>query len=824
MAKYVFTAAEKQEIEAARLLCPAGNDPRAVVSSGNWVPFYTKLSEIISRHISAGDVTDPIDLGDLKSAKLWLDVAIGANGGIGMHSAFIRTYTDREGELRRGTSFTNTEMQKASNGVALNLYRDLVGIEQRENYVAWTVPTIAQIAEADASSIGRNLFANSLSATDDAVRYNSAWSGAVGFNLLGGFQPYETWRLLVDGTPNDIDKKNATVNTLDDFKNILYAVDSYERALKAGYAQGGIDFLLTLGYASAGLVAGPTGSSVPNPVAALVAQLNVQFSSGNIFGFVKDVAAKSPLISPVVNVIADVGVKQFLDMLIGATTGQMQLGSTTQANFASRANTFFSAYGTTLENINAKLLPSSASAIAGLARTDVNVRAALLAGSIISVDVSSATASSDALSLYNPVTGQGSLTDQWLGDRAMFVVAIGTGKPDLAGQTFKSAYLPTDRSFEFHYINGNGAEQIIIAENTARPGGVLVPVPSQLISFGGTGNDTLSGSDSIKFGDHLYGGSGADTLDGKGGNDYLEGGVGADTLIGGEGNDQLLGGAGNDTYQFTSAWGKDTITDSDGQGSIQLGDKTLGTFQGAGSQGAYALELGAGTGIYAGLAISKDSTSSTGYRATLVKGTDKAHTITIQNFDLAKAQGTEGYLGIKLGPQRLALVQGTGQAVGASTANVYADTSFNTSTLDGKTSTLGEGNGKSFNIYLSNAAQAGDTLTLNISGALSDKLQIRYNGQVIDANGAVITLTEGDTLASIALVSDEEIDADQLGSISATFNGGTRYYIFHSKLLNIHVGKLPEFLPKSAQNRWKRASTRTCRLSERNAKKGIRNV
>jgi VCBS repeat-containing protein len=335
-----------------------------------------------------------------------------------------------------------------------------------------------------------------------------------------------------------------------------------------------------------------------------------------------------------------------------------------------------------------------------------------------------------------------------------------------------------DESNRFVYFDAQTIDHdiVISAEvalqkilTTFLPTAGFIPKPYQGVALiGGGGADSLIGGEQS---DALYGGTGNDDLSGKGGNDYLEGGVGADTLIGGDGNDQLLGGAGNDTYQFTSAWGKDTILDADGQGSIQLGDKTLGTFQGVGSQGAYAFELGAGTGIYAGLAINKDSASSTGYRATIVKGTDKSHTITIQNFDLDKAQGTEGYLGIKLGGQRIALVQGTGQAVGASTANVYADTSFNTSTLDGKTSTLGEGNGKSFHIYLSNAAQTGDTLTLNISGALSDKLQIRYNGQRIDANGAVITLTEGDTLASIALVSDEEIDEDQLGSISATFNG-----------------------------------------------------
>jgi hypothetical protein len=111
---YTFTTAEIAQIEAARDLCPAGDsDP---TSSGNWVPFYQKLSDLIDARIDSGTVTGT-DLQDLKNAKLWLNVAIGANGGTGMHSAFIRTYTDRQGELRIGHTFTSAEMQKASNGV-----------------------------------------------------------------------------------------------------------------------------------------------------------------------------------------------------------------------------------------------------------------------------------------------------------------------------------------------------------------------------------------------------------------------------------------------------------------------------------------------------------------------------------------------------------------------------------------------------------------------------------------------------------------------------------------------------------------------------------
>jgi len=54
-------------------------------------------------------------------------------------------------------------------------------------------------------------------------------------------------------------------------------------------------------------------------------------------------------------------------------------------------------------------------------------------------------------------------------------------------------------------------------------------------------NSTLEGTDNIAQGDHLYGGSGDDTLLGLAGNDWLEGGDGDDTLHGGTGANTLLG-------------------------------------------------------------------------------------------------------------------------------------------------------------------------------------------------------------------------------------------------------------------------------------------
>lgn len=61
---------------------------------------------------------------------------------------------------------------------------------------------------------------------------------------------------------------------------------------------------------------------------------------------------------------------------------------------------------------------------------------------------------------------------------------------------------------------------------------------------GGSGNDTLKGSDAVNT---LTGGGGDDSLDGGGANDTLSGGSGNDNLGGAGGDDTLAGEAGNDS-------------------------------------------------------------------------------------------------------------------------------------------------------------------------------------------------------------------------------------------------------------------------------------
>ena len=203
----------------------------------------------------------------------------------------------------------------------------------------------------------------------------------------------------------------------------------------------------------------------------------------------------------------------------------------------------------------------------------------------------------------------------------------------------------------------------------------------------------------------FIGQSGSDTFTGGSKDDVIFAGAGNDTLDGKGGNDKLYGGAGNDTYNFTDTFGKDTIIDSDGLGQIKIGDKVVGTAKGAGKRNVWVAEVGAGQ--YVGMSVYDDQSSATGKKLVITRADSTDNTITINNFDLDKALSRAGYLGIKLDPtQRVALVQGTGSDVGASTSNVWADNTFKASSLEGQSSEVVEANGKSFNIYLAQAAHA----------------------------------------------------------------------------------------------------------------------
>lgn len=226
----------------------------------------------------------------------------------------------------------------------------------------------------------------------------------------------------------------------------------------------------------------------------------------------------------------------------------------------------------------------------------------------------------------------------------------------------------------------------------------------------------------------------------------------------------------NNTHQFTGAWGKDLITDTDRSGSIEIDGVALqGVAKGSGQLNTWVGELGAGSGVFVGMTVYDDPRSSTGKRLVIVKGADTANTITINNFDLTRAQDATGFLGIRLDPARQIVVK---EAAGG--INTWSDTRFEATSLAGQSSDVLEGGAKTFTVYLNQAAQAGETLTLSLS-ALADKFKALVTPagggtpSVVNAQGAVIALAAGQTQVSFALLQEGEVSADAAAQLSLSY-------------------------------------------------------
>jgi Ca2+-binding RTX toxin-like protein len=187
------------------------------------------------------------------------------------------------------------------------------------------------------------------------------------------------------------------------------------------------------------------------------------------------------------------------------------------------------------------------------------------------------------LDLFNPDTKEGVLTEDYLKDRAAFLVA--TIEANLRNDTGINKNLG-DEYGNTKFIDANDGDTdpntAITVTNTSPLGSV-----DRLVIFGLQGDDVntpqtgatiLHGSDGN---DAIYGQGGNDKLSGGEGRDLLVGGAGADTLYGGglsapalehedDGiKDTLKGGAGNDTYYVGHL---DVIEDADASEQTELID------------------------------------------------------------------------------------------------------------------------------------------------------------------------------------------------------------------------------------------------------------
>ncbi|QUE92989.1 calcium-binding protein [Pseudomonas sp. SCA2728.1_7] len=559
---YVFSDMEKTEIFNAANICK-GMRLRSEelqyealeLAGAGCAPLYQKLFDIIDGRVSEILAVDEETAKVLKSARLWLAVAIDANGGNGAYSALIRGYTSRQGELRLNKIFSEDLMQLSSNQVAVNFINTLIDGSLADRLAPWTVPSISQIAEIDASAIGEALFSKVCGEDDTAVKRNAGWSGTVGFSLLGGAPPYETWRLISAGDSQGEDggpPTQAKANRLDDYKNILFAIDSYSVGLRAAISNFGVNPLQSL------------LSVVPE-------QINIALASGSLNPLIQHVVKGTP-VSVVVDLILRYGQNEFLDMFKRTYDGDSAAPPTTDETFATNAYAFFSAFSPEQsQSIVTRSIGEygNADSWAKLAGESTPIGLALrnslkhLSEIVIERDDGYP---GRGLELYDPLTGEGFITAQWLADRAqMLARLIARSQGSFGEQSLQ----------KFSYSDLASAKQALMTT------GVLNP----LVMFGDDGGRSFAGGANA---DHLYGGVGNDTINGLAGQDVIEGGggndllaggdgndalygmAGDDVLLGGKGNDSLIGGAGSDRYEFSSGDGIDEIFEANANGQLWI--------------------------------------------------------------------------------------------------------------------------------------------------------------------------------------------------------------------------------------------------------------
>src|SRR3990167_1474204 len=520
-------------------------------AQGNYSDIYLAIAEMLPH-------------GDEKN---WFLGAAQANAGEGAYSAMIRGYSARQ-MAARGIVYTDQLMQAASNEVAKRALEDILDSSRIQPDGRFSFPTIDEIAKNDATGVGKILFSElplGDSARDDINNggVNAGWAGGILFSALDSNQ---TWRLMSAGGSNQIDR-------LDDLKNILFAYDAYQAVFEAAvntsannaWSWGGLEQIL-----SADLLIGLRTGYESTGVTSVWALI-----SGELTYLLPDNA------KPFGQLIERLGVSRVLDMIRGATQGQVITSETDSYMFPSVADVFFGAYGTSqLQSASVQLLPSDPSALLALARTDVNARAALAALSAISVPVEFA--AGQRLSLYDEQTGTGTITNEWITDRSNMLAGL------ITKWTISETQQVTDFAAKdgFDYQDVASGQEVMVLPNPLVSFQPLV----HRIYFGGDGVDTFEGQIGN---DRLYGGGGDDILRGSAGTDYLEGSSGNDKLYGGEGSDTLVGGGnddvlyggensdvlkggqGNDNYFYENNGGTDLIEDQLGSNTLTILGKSI---------------------------------------------------------------------------------------------------------------------------------------------------------------------------------------------------------------------------------------------------------
>lgn len=607
---FQFNDAQMAQLEILRSEL---NVPENKYKVGAGVPLYSYLFKVITgidltddkdvlcdyKQV-ATDLSSRVEAGTLGSAEyksaLWLMGAMQVNRSSGVFSMVIREYNIRQGKLR-GQQFDDTRLQDASNRVAKYLADDILNQFNKEGFTNIKykmLPTVQEIGESDLNGVRDALYPGNQDDGDE-LYLNQAWPGTVMLGALGGKYTHR----LLDYQENG-DRK---IDTLADLKNLLFTWDSFKTAFYKTWENRGAftaaDFLTAWNL---------KGALYDRALTVLSSEGYESFAQ---FVFAQLISEQDPTAGEALNLIAKLDSNKVLDMLMGATQGKSLIGTTTDANFAANAQVFFGGLSASqLLSIKASLLKISAGELVEKAQTDITVRAALAGLSFFAIDPRADAV--DRLSLYNQQTGEGSLSKQYLTDRAAMLAGLYQKFLNENNLPVSNRYSYTDLpSAQQVHASGVLNPLVIFGFDDSRGDNIsgagngdhlygmagddkIYGLGGEDLLEGGSGDDRLFGGEDR---DTLRGGADDDYLYGEGGNDALYGDVGDDALSGGKGNDWLEGGEGRDRYEYASGGGVDVIIDADGQGSIVIDgvELVVGAAQSslswASADGAYLLVL-----------------------------------------------------------------------------------------------------------------------------------------------------------------------------------------------------------------------------------------
>ena len=300
----------------------------------------------------------------------------------------------------------------------------------------------------------------------------------------------------------------------------------------------------------------------------------------------------------------------------------------------------------------------------------------------------------------------------------------------------------------------------------------------------GSSGMTASGSGTIGN-DVLIGGGTGNNLIGGNGNNVLIGGIGNDTLTGGTGSGidyfqasfdgDLLNGNStfSDKYVFVvnaATPGTDTINDESGAGTIWIGNNQL-TGPGTGitatistATNGHTIETWTGGGATYQFDTTTNNLTITG------SAVGPGDTLVIDNFNLAQAGASGGYLGIKL-TSPITLAAGVSATLPINPQNAVTAT----------------GNEQTFTLYASTPSTTAQTYTLS-GGGSSDFLAIGSNlvplsgpvNVIIPAGQSSITvgLIDGNLAQgtaplaqTVSLTATSQGDSQTSNTLAVTFNG-----------------------------------------------------